>query len=283
MKKTVYTLLLLLLSVPVMAQRITGNDDDDDKDDPYDKVTYFMFGINYISNNVYLGRKDTSLIPYYSPYIGYHFKNGIYGKAMASYTTAGGGSTDLATLEAGYDHTFGDHFNGGFNLDKFYYNKNSISVRANTKESVGINGQYGNDWVEPQVTADVNVNKKSTDFVTGLLLDHTFYFDKNTLQVMPAVAMYAGTQHYYDEYLNNRIQRKDKTAQTKKILANASKFKPLDYELSAKVTYRVTKWLFTLTPTYAIPVNPSVLALPKQTITEKLTNTFFVELDVCHR
>lgn len=290
MKKLFLCIAMLFAYIhPSFSQRVTGNDDGDDGDDPYDTKSYFMFGFNYLSNNVYLGRKDTSVIPYYSPYIGYHFKNGLYAKAMTSFTTTGGTHLDLTTFEAGYDHNFGEHFNGGLNLDKFYYNKNSLSVRAGTKGSAGINGQYNNNWLEPQVTFDLDFNKKSTDYVLGLLLDHDFSLASHTLDIIPTAGVNYGTRHFYDDYFINRFKKNDKTVLANTAVADASRFVPLDYELSTKVTFRVTKWLFTLTPTYAIPLSPATITIPatkkkpEQVIQEKLTNSFYVELDICHR
>ena len=282
MRKLLFnTIVLLLFTLAGNAQAILNNGDDDD--DPYEHVSYFMYGLNYLSNNVYLGRKDSVAIPYYNPYIGYHLKNGLYAKGMASFTNTNGTHMDLATLEAGYDHSFGDHFNAGINLDKYYYNKNSRSIRANTKGGAGINGQYTNDWIEPQVNFDANFNKNSTDYVTNFMLDHDFKLADGTLHIIPEAAVNIGTKHYYDEYFLANFTRADKKQKIKKAVANAGKYQVADYEFSLKTTYRVSKWLFTLIPTYAIPVNPAVVTLPNRTVTEKLSNSFYVELDICHR
>jgi hypothetical protein len=256
---------------------------DDEADDPYDNLNYFMYGIDYLSNNVYLGRKDTTVIPYISPYIGGHFKSGIYVKATISYApVANDGHIDLTTLEGGYDHTFGDHLNTGTYLDFFLYNKNSLSTRASTKASAGVYGQYANKWIEPEINFDYNINKSSQDYVSGIQADHDFALLGKTLHIFPTFIINFGTQNYYDEYFITRT-RKDKTVKVKKAIANATKFNTLDYEFSVKATYRIKKWMFTCSPTYAIPVSPATITLPKKTISEKLANTFFVSLDVCHR
>jgi len=247
-----------------------------------------MFGLNYLSNNVYLGRKDTALLPYISPYIGYHDKNGLYAKAMSSYAPTQH-VLDLFTIEAGYDHSFGEHLNAGANLNKFFYNKNSTSIRSSTKGSASIYSQYTNDWIEPQVNFDANLNKKSTDYALGIQLDHNFSLANKMLNIIPAAGMNSGTQHYYDEYFIARLTKNDKTLQVKKVVANANKFNAIDYEFNTKVTYRINKWLFTLTPTYAIPVSPAQITLPatknlsERTEQEHLSNSFYVELDICHR
>lgn len=283
MKKLIFIFIsLITITQAAIAQPVTGSYKDEDEDDPYEHKSYFMFGLNYLSDNVYLGRKDSVALPYISPYIGYHFSNGLYGKLMVSDAPTLH-RIDLATLEAGYDHSFGDHFNMGAYADKFYYNKNSNSIRSSSKGCLGAYGQFSNDWIEPQLSWDFNFNKASTDYVLGLQLDHDFDIANHTWHIVPAIGINYGTQHYYDEYFINRLTKKDKTIKVKKVLANANNFVPLDYEFSIKVTYRITKWLFTLTPTYAIPTSPSTITLPNRIVTEKLSNSFYMELDICHR
>ncbi len=274
------TVLFMLFTQVAHAQRVTGSNVDEGSDDPFEQQSWFMFGLNYLSDNVYLGRKDTVTIPYITPYIGYHHKSGVYAKVMGSYEP-GKRRIDLLTLEAGYEHSFGDHFDAGVNVYKSFYNKKTTSIRGNSKGSASIYGQYSNDWIEPQINVSLDFNKK-TDYLLGLQLDHNFKFFNKTLNIIPTAVLNSGTQHYFDEYFLNRLQ-KDKSLKLKQVLADAGKFKTLDYELSVKVTYRISKWLFTLIPTYAIPVNAVVITFPKQTYTEQLSNSFYLELDICHR
>jgi hypothetical protein len=202
---------------------------------------------------------------------------------MVSYTTAKGGTIDLTTLEAGWAHTFNDHFNGGVNLDRFFYNKSSLSIRANTKGSGGINAQYNNNIIEPQLKFDLNINNSSTDYVLGIVADHDFNLAAQKLHVIPTLEFSLGTQNYYDEYFRNRINKKNKKGNVKSVVADPNKMAPLVYEFSTKVTYMVSKWLFTLTPAYDIPLNPATITINKKTSKEALSNTFYMELDICHR
>ncbi len=256
----------------------------DPDDDPYEKKNYFMVGFNYLSDNVYLGRKDSVPLPFYSPYIGYHWQSGIFTKATASYASdKGNNHFDLLTLEAGYEHNFTKNINGGVNLNRYFYNKNSHSIRSNAVGDASINGQFTNDYIEPTLTFDFNFNKKSTDYVTEIALDHSFSLKNGTINIIPTFTMFLGTQNYYDEYFVSRLTKADKRTKVKKVVADAQKFTPLDYEINTKITYRVKKWLFTVTPTYALPVSPAIITLPKRTVQEKLTNSFFLEIDICYR
>jgi hypothetical protein len=255
-----------------------------DIDDPYEHASFFMAGMNYLSDNVYLGRKDSVAIPYYSPYIGYRFQNGISMKATTSFTTTNMLHMDLLTLEAGYDHDFGEHFNTGVNVEKFVYNENTVSIRGNTQSCIGFDGQFSNDYVQPTATFDINFNKSTTDYVGGLAIDHDFAIAGNTLHILPTFTAFYGTQNYYDEYFTTRVTKKNKKLKVAHIINNPEQFVPLDYEISCKATWFYKNWLFTMRPIYAIPLSPSTISLPnKPPIKEKLSNTLYVELDICYR
>ena len=281
LKKTLLLLSVLLAGYTGYCQGLSENTGDD----PYDEQTYFMYGAGYLSNNVYLGRKDSAALPYIGPYLGYHHKSGFYAKAHASYLPKKKvGRFDMFTAEAGYEHSYTDHIVAGASAEKYFFNANTTSIRGKTSASTGIWGQYSNSWIQPQLSFDANFNKKSTDFVTGLQLDHDFVLSDGKMHIAPTVCMYAGTQHYYEEYLVAGLLKKDKSLKLKKVLANAGGFVPLDYEISTKITWRPGKWLFTVTPLYAIPVSPSVITLPViGTLTEKISNTFYISVDICHR
>jgi len=68
-------------------------------------------------------------------------------------------------------------------------------------------------------------------------------------------------------------------------LSDASRFKLLDFELSAPISYHLNSFTFYFTPTWAIPVNPATATIqiipsvgpprPPKQVTEKLNNVFF--------
>ncbi len=252
-------------------------------EDPFDELTYFSSGINYLSNNVYLGRHDSAALPYISPFIGYQLHNGLYGKAIVSYApTKKAGHFDLLTLELGYDRSFGKRILTGVSAERYFYYKNSPGVRASIKTNVSLYCTYKSEKVEPTVIFAVN-RAKSNDYVMGLVLGHNFRFASSRLIAYPAVAFYAGSQHYYDDYLLAQLTKKNKAFTTREIVSNAGQNKPLVFEFSAKVTYRTESWLFTLLPTYAAPMSAATIKLPNKVVTEKLSSSFFLSLEACYR
>ena len=283
MKKCFLGLLTCLLCVCAYGQR-NGLYylDKQYEEDPYDELTYFYSGGNYRSNNVYLGRKDSVKLPYISPFIGYQLHNGLYAKATASYALTKTGHFDLLALEAGYDRNLGRHILTGIWVEKYFYQRNSPSVKAAIKESGTIYCQYKNKKVEPTISITINHNN-STDFVVGAGLGHNFRFISNTLNLIPAITFYAGSQHYYDEYFINRALKQDKSIPISAAVQNAGAYKPLDVELSAKTTFRANTWFFTVTPTYCVPLSPATIILPYRTVQEHLKSSLYIEIDACHR
>ncbi len=255
---------------------------DFENEDPMDDVTHLDLGVNSVTNNVYLGRKDGSRVPYLTAYISYYNRRGFYFDAAESYAfTKKTGHFDLTTLSAGYDHTYGTNILAGVHAEKYIYYKNSPAVRSAITENAGVYCQYRNDLIEPTLAFDIN-NGATQDIVIKATLDHRFQLADKKLNIYPAFSFYMGTLHYYDQYFINRTLRNDNIVITNAI-ETPGKIKPVALELSAKTILYAGKWMFTVIPTYALPLGASKVTLPSGTYTEKLKNTFFIELDACFR
>ena len=285
MKKWFLSLLITLALTPGSYGQTSGLYylDEYYSDDPFDELTYFSAGLNTLTNNVYLGRKDSARLPYINPYIGYNLHNGMYGKATVSYApTRINGHFDLLTVELGYDRTFGHNVLAGIYAEKYFYYSNSPSIRYAIKEGGGIYCLYKNDLIEPQFNFNLN-HSTVMDFVIGAAFDHNFRLADNTFNIIPTIAINAGSQNYYNEYFTNRALKKDNIVITNQVVENAGSIKALDIEFSVKTTYRTKGWFFTFKPTYAIPLGAGKVILPGKTVTQKLTGTTFLELDICYR
>jgi len=268
------------------------------------KKSYLKIEVAFLSNNVYFGRKDSVATPYITPSIGYYHKSGLYFNALVSYLpTSGQNRFDLFTLEAGYQHRFGD-FQMQLVGSKFFYNNNSYNVESEIKETFA--AAFSFDWkVITPVIMGTLIFGQATDYAGSFGLEHTFYAAKNKLQITPSVVANASTENYYNSYyelrryaikrlLLRKLLRRDSVNYT--INANvidASKFKVMDYEVSLPITYSVKKFVFSFTPVYAIPTNASQvhviiktasgIQLLNKTYTEKLYNSFFFQAGISYR
>src|ERR1700693_418603 len=128
-----------------------------DKDDLKEiKKTHIETGANYQSNDVYLGRKDSSVLPYYIPFLSYFDKSGLYFSAHLNYlknTEASRG--DLGILEAGYIFSSGN-YDGQVNVSKFFYNSQSTNISSEIQ--AGFEYQNGFDFGFVKPTLDINLS-----------------------------------------------------------------------------------------------------------------------------
>ncbi len=249
--------------------------------DAYDERSHILAGINYLTDNVYLGRKDSIVTPYLSSYVGYQHKSGVYAKANLAYSRIKH-NVDLFTIEAGYERSLTDRLTAGLSAEKYFYNKNSNNIRGNIKGSAGLYLKHENKWFSPQLSFDANFGKK-TDYIVGLFVDRPFRIGKSRWQITPSAGTNGATQHFYNEYFVNNVARKDKTSTLSQAIKNAGKFKIMDYEIGLKTTCVLNKWLLSGRLTYYIPVNPVIIDLPNNNIKELIANTMVMELDICYR
>ncbi len=260
------------------------------------KTSHLEAAMSYQNNDVYLGRSDSSVLPYYSPAVSYYHKSGLYTSASLSYLkNATDSRVDLVTLEAGYMFNAGK-YDGQFSISKFFYNSQSTSVTSEIKASAAYQNSFDLGFIKMTFTGTLNVGSK-LDFAGLFGLEHDFSLLDDKLEFTPTFAATASTQNYYSDYYRKRrysIKRKGQKAQTgiasiTGTVLNASTFKLLDFEPTLPVNYTIGKCTINFTPTYAIPVNPATIAVHTvrengvvldKIRQEKIENIFFWTLGI---
>src|SRR5580765_201191 len=90
--------------------------------------SYVKAGLSYLSDNVYLGRKDSVAVPYISPSIGYYHKSGFYVNSSLSVIPVSGETRiDLVTFEGGYTYS-AKKLNVEISVSKEFYSDESYNV-----------------------------------------------------------------------------------------------------------------------------------------------------------
>lgn len=270
-----FFLLLILTTGTVFAQTTTTEDPEDLLDKlatqaKQEKKASFKVGVNYMSDNVFMGRADTIKTPTILPEMKYIFKNGIYLAATADYIpNRVTNKLDGGSAAFGYDFDITDDFSGGLSFTKLFYNGKSTQIGSSINSTLNANLSYNiADVITPMISADYNFLKQGFghDIFLNAGISHDFaidgiFGDKDLLIISPSVNANAGTQNFYDAYFTLKkykltssllqaaesliISRKDKL----------SKFKFLDYELSAPVEYKAGLLILSFTPTYAVAEN----------------------------
>lgn len=259
--------------------------------------SYFSATLGFLSNSVYNGRKDSAATPYITPMIGYYHKSGLFIDGSLSYLAKAGSSRiDLFNIEAGYDFSLGN-FDGEVSANKSFYNSSSSNVKAEITGSVFFTGGYDFTFIKPSFEAGINFGS-SSDYLLALGLEHTFYLANDKLQITPGILGNGSTQNYYDSYYNNRkVARKRKTGNVvynvTTVVDDAAKFKMLDYEFSLPVSYSFNKLTLSITPVYAVPVNPAQItttlapeaggATKTKTAQETVSNSFYCSFGVSYK
>jgi hypothetical protein len=260
------------------------------------KKSHFETSLNYQSNDVYLGRKDSSVLPYFIPEFSYYHKSGIFISASLYYLKNQTSSRiDLVTLDAGYHFNTGN-YDGQLTISKYFYNSQSTSVTSEISASAEYQNGYDFGFVKTTFTGTLNIGNK-LDFAGLLGLEHRFSLIENKLDITPTFAVAASTQNYYSDYYKSRrytIKRKTGATQTAMenisgTVVNASSFKILDYEPTIPIEYTMGKVVISFIPTYSIPVNPALVDIQttkangnvvNRTKTEQIENTFYWTLGI---
>ncbi len=264
-------------------------------DSSNNKKSYFKASANYLSNAVYSGRKDSSVVSYLSPSIGYFHKSGVYVNGSMSFlaNSADAGRIDEMSLGAGYDFSIKDNFDGGFYAEKYFYSNSSYAVTSELQGDAGTYFSYNTGALKLGGGADFLIST-NIDFTLNGNLSHPFSFgdDNNTWTISPTAEVNAGTQSFYRSYYKNRkfnfsSGSKGKGHNTGKNNTNSNKvisfpqqnhFSILDYEFLIPVTYDAKKWGIFATPTLAIPENPATYAVDGILQKENLSTSFYVKV-----
>jgi hypothetical protein len=258
--------------------------------------SYFKASLSYLSDNVYLGRKDSLKVPYMDPTLGYYAKSGIFFTASASYFPSES-RVDAFTFAGGYRFST-ERWTGEVTANKYFYNSQSYSVRSEEKGEIGGQFSYNTGPVELNMSATTSFITKACDIAAGFGLDHDFSAFNDQIDITPTFTVNGGTQNYYDAYYRRRryvTRRQGNTVSSYKITAytvDPSAFRILDYEASILIDYNVNKLTFSFTPTLAIPVNPNTIVRTIQpvggipvtkTYDEKINTVFYWSLELAYK
>ena len=266
--------------------------------DSIPKKSYFKAGASYLSNAVYSGRKDSSVVSYLSPTIGYYNKSGFYVDGSLSFlaNSSDAGSIDEILLEAGYEFNIKDNLAAGLYASKYFYNNSSYSVTSELQGGIGGYFTYDAGFMNIGAGADL-LFSTGTDLTINGNLSRGFSFgsDSKLWSVTPTAEVNAGTQSFYRAYYKNRkfnytsSGTKGKghnsgngTSGSSKTISflQSNRFSILDYELSVPIAYDAKAWGLFVTPTLALPVNPSTYEVDGVPQTETLSTSIFVKTGI---
>ncbi|NAY90773.1 hypothetical protein GTQ34_02480 [Muricauda sp. JGD-17] len=258
--------------------------------------SYILTDISYINDAVFMGRRDSITAPYIFPSIGYYDKSGFFVDASASYLVGSEENrVDLVLASLGY-LTQGEKLGGGISVTAYFFNGDSYNVKSEIIADISGFLSYDFEVLEMSVLASTYFNDgSSADIFTGLMLDRIFYSNDKSFLIDPTIAVYAGSQYFYQEYyrtsrLGNRKGQgqsqgtggMNSTAATMVDIKEASEFNILNVELSLPVQYHHKQFIFSFAPSLALPQSSATITTEDSVITEDLESVFYFSAGISY-
>ncbi|WP_190811330.1 hypothetical protein [Flagellimonas sp. S3867] len=257
--------------------------------------SYVLMDVSYINDAVFMGRRDSISTPYIFASIGYYDKSGVFIDASASYLVSSEENRiDLFLISTGYVSD-AEKFNGGISGTAYFFNEDSYNVKS---EIVGdISGFLSYDFkaLEVSLMASTYFNDgSSADIFTGLILDRIFYSNDKNFLIDPTIAVYAGSQYFYQEYYrtsrlgNRKVRGQGQTgasniaAATTIEIEEASEFNILNVELSLPIQYHHKRFILSFTPALALPQSSATITVEDSIIAEDLKSVFYFSVGMSY-
>jgi hypothetical protein len=271
----------------------------DDKEQSYktNDSSYVSLSLNYISDAVFMGRKDSISTPYLYTSMMYHHKSGFYAMGSVSYLTrADEGRVDLFLLTAGFDFT-AKKLDGDISVTKYFFNTDSYNVISEVEADITAQLIYDFNILNLGASAGLYFNSdSSTDLFLSSELSHDFISKNQKFQISPTAGVYFGSQNFYEQYyINNRFGngrgQQGQQGQGSRSVSEASNinftesktFGLMAIELSLPMWYVNDPWIFSALPSYVLPQNPATLTVDNVVFEEDLENTFYWIVGVAYR
>ena len=273
-------LMFVLGTLGVFGQKTT-------KEKSNDEESYFLMDLSYMNDAVFMGRRDSIAAPYLLPSIGYYDRSGFFADATASYLTGSEEQrVDLFYITAGYLFD-ANHWSGGFSGTAYFYNEASYNVQSEVVADITGLLSYDFKVLELTLYASSYFNKNSSpDLFFGFMADKTLYSTDRNFLITPRVAVFAGSQYFYEEYYTtSRLGNRKSSGSgqggmttetvTNVQIAEASQFNILNVELSLPMQYHLNHFILSFTPTLALPQTSATLTTDTGTYQEDLESVFY--------
>jgi len=289
MKNVKFNVVIVVTSF-LFANILIGQTDSLISQDLKNNGSFFSVDINYISDAVFMGRKDSITAPYLYPSISYHHKSGFYGTGSLSYLTKSDQSRiDLFLISTGFDF-MSKKLSGDISVTKYFFNEDSYNVISEVEADVSAYLTYDIDFMNISVAASTYFNKNSSsDFFLSSELSHDFITNDQKFQISPTAGIHLGSQNFYEEYyINNRIgsDRSSGNGQgsgggttvettTSISIQESEKFNVMAVEFSLPMWYTSKSLTFSFLPALVLPQSKATILVDEVLVEEDLKETFY--------
>jgi hypothetical protein len=179
-------------------------------DSSNDNKNHIIAGVQYISNQSYLGRTDSLRLPVIVPSVNFETRAGFYIKASGYVNLSRNNQGfDGISIEPGYEFSKGN-WNGSISFIKNFISDSSNLIIAPMKASFEFYLENENKIITPSVGAEYIFSNEGNDFIfyAGLAKLITLAKDEKgfSATLEPSVSAGGGTQSFYYSYLKHYAQ-----------------------------------------------------------------------------
>ena len=253
--------------------------------------SYLMADVTYLSDAVFMGRKDSVPTPYVMPSLGYFHKSGLFANASFSYLISSEDTrVDLALINAGFAFDQ-NRLSGTISGTAYFFNVDSYNVRSETAGNIA--GQISYDWglLESSLRVMSYFNREGeSDFFTGITLGKTWIDAAKTWMVRPSVSAYAGTQYFYEAYYNtSRFGNRPGSGHgnntpgitTEMVyIKEVSSFKLMNLEFTVPVYFFKGHLIGSFIPSLSLPQSPATITGLETNYIESLNPVFYLGVGI---
>jgi hypothetical protein len=257
--------------------------------------SYIALSLNYISDAVFMGRKDSISTPYLYPSITFHHKSGFYANGSFSYLTQPNESrVDLSLITLGYDFSI-KKFEGDISLSKYFFNEDSYNVISQVETDLSVSLEYDFDFIKFGVMASSFFSSdNNTDLILTSELSRDFITKNQKFQISPTIGASFGSQNFYEQYYTNtqfgngKSQGQGQGGSDNVVIQNnikineSEKFNLMAIELSLPIWYVHKSCAFLFAPNLVLPQNESELLIDDILVKQDLDTTFYWMIGVSY-
>lgn len=281
--KIVFIGFLVLSSMVVIGQNKTGSTQPKAAKDS----SYISLSLNFISDAVFMGRKDSISAPYVYPSVSYHHNSGFYASGSFSYLTKSDQSRiDLFLFTTGFDFLV-KKLSGNISITKYFFNTDSYNVISEVEGDFTATINYDFNALNVGLSSSIYLNSNSSsDFFLSSDISHDFISSNSKFQISPAVGIYFGSQNFYEEYyVTNRLGNGGRgqgqgSNNTNEVMTDVSiteseKFNLMAIEFSLPMWYVHKQITVSFLPMLVLPQSEATIITNDTVIEEKLDETFY--------
>lgn len=252
--------------------------------------SYVSVSMNFISDAIFMGRKDSISAPYLYPSITYHHRSGFYTNGSLSYLTKSNENrVDLFLLTAGFDFTI-KKFDGDISVTKYFFNGDSYNVISEVEADLTANFSYDFDIINlaAAVSSYFNTNS-SSDFFLSSEISHDFISSNAKFQISPTAGIYYGSQNFYEEYYmssrfgnrrgsgrgGGRVIENNSQTTTNISIQDSEKFNLMAVEFSLPMWYTHKSFTISFLPALVVPQSEATIVVDETVVKENLEETFY--------